>query len=81
MPRTYNDTMFIDTFEHEYTWLNGFLRNAARFAGRPAMIDPLTDRHWNYRELNQEANRFLLSDTQQLLQALISDSDSPFIFE
>ena len=57
MPRTYNDTMFIDTFEHEYTWLNGFLRNVARFEGRPAMIDPLTDRHWNYRELNQEANR------------------------
>ena len=33
------------------------------------------------RQLNQEANRFLLSDTQQLLHALISDSDSPFIFE
>ena len=33
------------------------------------------------RQLNQEANRFLLSDTQQLLHALINDSDSPFIFE
>ena len=33
------------------------------------------------RQLNHEANRFLLSDTQQLLHALISDSDSPFIFE
>ena len=33
------------------------------------------------RQLNREANRFLLSDTQQLLHALISDSDSPFIFE
>ena len=32
-------------------------------------------------ELNQDANRFLLSDTQQLLHALIGDSDSPFIFE
>ena len=32
-------------------------------------------------ELNQDANRFLLSDTQQLLQSLIGDSDSPFIFE
>jgi ATP-dependent exoDNAse (exonuclease V) beta subunit len=32
-------------------------------------------------QLNEEANRFLLSDTQQLLQALIQDSDSPFIFE
>jgi len=33
------------------------------------------------RQLNEEANRFLLSDTQQLLHSLIKDSDSPFIFE
>lgn len=33
------------------------------------------------RELNEEANRFLLSDTQQFLHELIDDSDSPFIFE
>ena len=33
------------------------------------------------REMNDEANRFLLSDTQQLLHSLIKDSDSPFIFE
>ena len=33
------------------------------------------------RELNQEANRFLLSDTQTLLHSLIQESDSPFIFE
>ena len=33
------------------------------------------------RELNADANRFLLSDTQQLLHSLIEGSDSPFIFE
>ena len=33
------------------------------------------------RELNENNNRFLLSDTQQLLHALIEGSDSPFIFE
>lgn len=33
------------------------------------------------REMNEEANRFLLSDTQQLLHSLIKGSDSPFIFE
>jgi ATP-dependent exoDNAse (exonuclease V) beta subunit len=32
-------------------------------------------------ELNIEANRFLLSDTQQVLHKLIEGSDSPFIFE
>ena len=33
------------------------------------------------RELNHESNRFLLSDTQGLLNALIEESDTPFIFE
>ena len=33
------------------------------------------------RELNSDANRFLLSDTQGMLHALIDDSDTPFIFE
>ncbi len=33
------------------------------------------------QELNNEAGRFLLSDTQPLLNGLIEDSDSPFIYE
>lgn len=33
------------------------------------------------RELNENANRFLLSDTQYLLHSLIKENDSPFIFE
>ena len=32
-------------------------------------------------EMNKDANRFMLSDTQNLLQSLIGDNDSPFIFE
>lgn len=55
--RTYDDTMFRDTFEHEYTWLNGFRRNVRRFARRTAVIDPETGRSWTYRELDEEANR------------------------
>jgi len=33
------------------------------------------------RRINADTNQFLLSDTQQMLHELISDSDSPFIFE
>lgn len=33
------------------------------------------------REMNEESNRFLLSDTQSLLHSLIQDNDSPFVFE
>lgn len=57
MTRTYNDKMFIETFEREYTWLNGFMRNVARYGMQNALIDPLTDRSWNYKQLNAEANK------------------------
>ena len=63
MDRTYDDTMFRDTFEHEYTWLNGFKRNVIRFGDRPAVIDPELDRNWTYKELNEESNR--LADALQ----------------
>ena len=33
------------------------------------------------RQINNDANRFLLSDTQGLLNELIQESDTPFIFE
>jgi len=36
---------------------------------------------YKVREMNKDANRFLLSDTQTLLHSLISNDDSPFIFE
>ena len=57
MARTYNDRMFIETFEREYTWLNGFMRNVRRYGSKDALLDPLTDRKWSYRGLNAEANR------------------------
>lgn len=33
------------------------------------------------KKLNKQSNRFLLSDTQGILNALIGDDDSPFIYE
>lgn len=57
MQRTYDDKMFIETFEHNYTWLNGFMRNVRRYGERTAIIDPVEDRKWTYVEMNQEANR------------------------
>ena len=75
--------------------LNGLLRQALDERPRQWRIyksADLTLRHLSQlrllseieqkvHELNQDANRFLLSDTQQLLHSLIGDSDSPFIFE
>ncbi|MDO4269331.1 MAG: AMP-binding protein [Eubacteriales bacterium] len=54
---TYDAAMFRDTFETQFTYLNGFLRNVSRFGARGALHDPLSGRRWTYRELNAEANR------------------------
>ncbi len=58
MSYTYDITMFKETFESEYTWLNGFLRNVARFGKRTALFDPLSGQKWTYSELNCECNKF-----------------------
>ncbi|HBN80476.1 MAG TPA: AMP-dependent synthetase, partial [Ruminococcaceae bacterium] len=58
MQFTYDATMFRNVFEHEFTYINGFMRNVSRFAERPAMLSPLTGRRWTYRALNADVNRF-----------------------
>lgn len=35
---TYDISMFRDTFETRFTYLNGFLRNVSRFGSRPALL-------------------------------------------
>src|SRR5690625_1920666 len=61
----YDVTMFKDTFENEFTYMNGFLRNVHRFSNRAAMTCPLRDKTWTYKELNQEVNK--------LAHALVED--------
>ncbi len=54
---TYDITMFKETFEAEFTWLNGFMRNVRRFGYKPAVISPAEKKQWTYEELNADANR------------------------
>lgn len=58
MSYTYDITMFRETFESEFTWLNGFMRNVSRFGRRTAMFDPLSGKKWSYSKLNRECNKF-----------------------
>ncbi len=63
--QTYDVSMFKDTFEHEFIYLNGFLRNVHRYADNAALTDPLQNRTWTYAELNKEVNKLshaLLAD-------------------
>ena len=57
MEYTYDHSMFKETFESEFTWLNGFLRNVRRFGYKPAVIAPTEHKQWTYEELNADANR------------------------
>jgi len=62
---TYDISMFQDTFENDFTYINGFLRNSHRYANQTAITCPLRDKSWTYSELNQECN--------QLAHALLND--------
>lgn len=57
MEFTYNTDMFKETFESQFTYLNGFMRNVKRFGSKRAMFDPLIQKGWTYSELNKDANR------------------------
>ncbi|MCI9598750.1 MAG: AMP-binding protein [Firmicutes bacterium] len=57
MSFTYNVSMFQQTFESSFTYLNGFMRNVQRFAKRPALFDPETEKRWTYQDLNNDVNK------------------------
>ena len=57
MQHSYDVEAFRQNFEHQYLWLNGFMRNVLRRADKPALYCPLTSRMWTYRSLNEDANR------------------------
>lgn len=44
--------------EHDFTYVAGLERNLHRFGDSPAMIDPVADRSWTYRELAADVERF-----------------------
>ena len=54
---TYNAKMFKETFQNDFTYLNGFLRNVHRFGERTALICPIRDLSWTYPQVNTECNR------------------------
>ncbi|CAN5154511.1 fatty-acid--CoA ligase FadD5 [soil metagenome] len=54
---TYDPTVFREVFEQSFTYLNGFERNAHRYADRPALSDPLAGRSWTYAELHDAVRR------------------------
>ena len=54
---TYDVTTFQDTFENDFTYFNGFVRNTHRYADRPAITCFQRERRWTYSDLGKECNR------------------------
>jgi acyl-CoA synthetase (AMP-forming)/AMP-acid ligase II len=49
--------LFRKSFEEEYTWLNGFMRNVDRFPDKEAIFEPENGTRWTYSELNKVSNQ------------------------
>jgi acyl-CoA synthetase (AMP-forming)/AMP-acid ligase II len=54
---TYDVTMFQDTFENDFTYWNGFVRNTHRYAERTAITCFQREKRWTYAALRGEVNR------------------------
>lgn len=55
--KTYDSQMFVDTFEHTFTYINGFMRNVHRYSERNALTCPIRKKTWTYPQLNAEVNK------------------------
>jgi acyl-CoA synthetase (AMP-forming)/AMP-acid ligase II len=56
-PYRYDPSAFREVFERHFTYLAGVHRNSHRYASRPALHDPASDRRWTYAELWDDAGR------------------------
>jgi len=56
-PYRYDASALREVFEQRFTYLAGVARNGHRFASRPALFDPATDRRWTYAQLWSDAGR------------------------
>lgn len=52
MGLTYDAKMFKDTFEHSFTYINGFLRNVKMYKNKMALTEPETGRQMTYGQLD-----------------------------
>lgn len=57
MEYTYDIDKFKPIFERSFTWLAGFKRNVFRYADKTALIDPMTEEEWTYKQLDAICNK------------------------
>ncbi|WP_435278013.1 class I adenylate-forming enzyme family protein [Rhodococcus yananensis] len=57
MTASYNARAYREYFENDFTYLNGFRRNTARYAHRVAVTDPVTGAQLTYAQLGERVDR------------------------
>ncbi len=57
MGYTYDAENYRKIFESSFSWINQFMRNVRRYPDNNAMIDPIKERTWTYRQLNDDVNK------------------------
>lgn len=87
MSFTYDVERFRGAFEHEMTWLNGFMRNVERYRNKIALRCGISGQTWTYGQLNQSANRlanaFLnngLKKNDIVMYALFNSAEFIFLY-
>ena len=74
MNYTYDADNYRKIFESSFSWINQFMRNVRRYPDNNAMIDPIKERTWTYRQLNDDVNKL----TNLLLEKGVQPSDIVF---
>ncbi len=64
--------MFRKVFEHDFTYIEGFLRVVRRMPEKEALVDPAAGRVWTYSQLNGDVNRL----SNALLDAGVMKGDA-----
>ena len=57
MNAVYDPTVYRQFLERDFTYLNGFRRNVARYGSRLAVADPASDHRMTYRQLGDRVDR------------------------
>ena len=74
MDYTYDAENFREIFEKSFTWIGQFMRNVRRYPDNNAVIDPVQEKIWTYRDLNRDVNKL----ANYLLERGVKPSDVIF---
>ncbi|MBR3003455.1 MAG: acyl--CoA ligase [Lachnospiraceae bacterium] len=74
MDYTYDVQSYKKVFESSFSWISQFMRNVRRYPDSRAVIDPVKEQIWTYKDLNTDVNKL----ANFLLEKGVKPSDVVF---